>query len=233
MLIILCSAFSFFPFADVFLLFFFVFSFFSDAAIASWVIRMHTEKDEAVKLVQDETGMVEIAKLKKYVAYARKTCHPRLNAEAAELLKNQYVKFRSSVARGPGGSTSIPITVRQLEAVVRISEARARMELKDEATTEHVLEALRLFQVSTFRAATTGMADGGVGGAKFDEQVQKAERELTQRIGIGQTASTQLLVQFLADRQVEKAVAMRALEFLVQRGQFKFKKMRKLVERCM
>lgn len=206
-----------------------------DAAIASWVIRMHTEKDEAVKHIQDETGMVEIRRLKKYIAYARKVCHPRLNAEAAELLKNQYVKFRSSVPKGAGSgaATSIPITVRQLEAVIRISEARARMELKEEATTEHVLEALRLFQVSTFRAATQGMSEGGMGGAKFDEQIQKAERELTQRIGIGQTASTQLLVQFLSDRNFEKAVAMRALEFLVQRGQFKFKKQRKLVERCM
>lgn len=146
----------------------------SDAAIASWVIRMHTDKDDAVKHIQDETGMVEIKRLKKYIAFARKTCHPRLNAEAAELLKNQYVKFRSSVPKGAGSQSSIPITVRQLEAVIRIAEARARMELRDEATTDHVAEALRLFQVSTFRAATTGMAEG-LGGAKLDEVVSRKQ----------------------------------------------------------
>ncbi len=195
---------------------------------------MHHKRGEAVKMIQDESGMVEIAQLKKYIAFSRKTCNPRLNAEAAELLKNQYVKFRGNVVRGAqGAGTSIPITVRQLEAVIRISEARARMELREEATTEHVGEALRLFQVSTYRAATTGMGDsGGMGGAKFDEMVQKAERELSQRIGIGQTASTQLLISFLQERNVEKAIAMRALDFLVQKGQFKFKKQRKLVERC-
>jgi DNA replication licensing factor MCM5 len=148
--------------------------FHSDRRIVGHIFNMHNKREEAVKVIQDESGMVEIKQLKKYIAYARKTCHPRLNEEAAELLKNQYVKFRGNVVRGAqGAGTSIPITVRQLEAVVRISEARARMELKKEATTEHVQEALRLFQVSTYRAATTGMGEGGVGGAKFDEMVRK------------------------------------------------------------
>ena len=205
----------------------------SDAQLALHVINMHRDKDAAVSLIQDATGMVDIPLLRKYIAYARKTCNPRLTEEAAKMLQNQYVQFRGRVAKGVGAAaaTSIPITVRQLEAIVRISEARARMELSPEANSEHVLEAIRLFQVSTYRAATSGMAEGGFVGAKFDDLVQKAERELNQRIGIGQTASTQLLVQFLTDRQFEKAIAMRALEFLVQKNQFKFKKQRKLVER--
>ena len=41
----------------------------------------------------------------------------------------------------------IPITVRQLEAVVRLSEALAKMELQPFATERHVDESLRLFQV--------------------------------------------------------------------------------------
>ena len=42
---------------------------------------------------------------------------------------------------------AIPITVRQLEAVVRISESLAKMELKHFATDAHVDEAIRIFQV--------------------------------------------------------------------------------------
>lgn len=191
---------------------------------------MHREKDAAVHAVQEATGMVEIPLLRKYIAYARRTCSPRLSLEAAKLLQNQYVNFRQTVAKGKGAgaATSIPITVRQLEAIVRISEARARMELATEATTDHVAEAIRLFQVSTYRAATSGGLEGG---AAVSEMVQKAEKELHQRIGIGQTASTQLLVHFLAERQFEKSVAMLALEFLVQKNQFKFKNQKKLVER--
>lgn len=46
---------------------------------------------------------------------------------------------------------AIPITVRQLEAIIRLSEALARMELSDVANANHVKEAIRLFTVSTFQ----------------------------------------------------------------------------------
>ena len=55
---------------------------------------------------------------------------------------------------------AIPITVRQLEAVVRISEALAKMQLLPFATVQHVDEALRLFQVSTLDAAASGSLTG-------------------------------------------------------------------------
>lgn len=52
--------------------------------------------------------------------------------------------------------STIPITVRQLEAIIRISESLAKMQLLPFATESHVDEALRLFQVSTLDAASTG-----------------------------------------------------------------------------
>lgn len=55
---------------------------------------------------------------------------------------------------------SIPITVRQLEAVIRIAESLAKMSLQPFATDVHVNEALRLFQVSTLDAAMTGSLAG-------------------------------------------------------------------------
>lgn len=54
----------------------------------------------------------------------------------------------------------IPITVRQLEAIIRVSEALAKMQLHHFATEVHVEEALRLFQVSTLDAAMTGSLSG-------------------------------------------------------------------------
>jgi len=207
-----------------------------DMDLAGHVIRMHRDKDVAVKLIQDESGMVDIRQLRRYVAFARRTCHPRLSEEAAELLKNQYVKFRATITKNTGAAaaTSIPITVRQLEAIVRIAEARARMELKDEATTDHVSEAIRLFQVSTYRAATTGVSEGGiVGTAKWDEMLKRAERELLNRLGMGMSISTAHLVNFLSDRGIEKLVARKTLDTMVQRGMFKYKKQQKLVERIL
>lgn len=56
--------------------------------------------------------------------------------------------------------SSIPITVRQLEAVIRISESLAKMQLQSFATEVHVDEAIRLFQVSTLDAAMSGTLAG-------------------------------------------------------------------------
>lgn len=55
---------------------------------------------------------------------------------------------------------SIPITVRQLEAIIRMSESLAKMQLLPFATESHVDEALRLFQVSTLDAAMSGSLTG-------------------------------------------------------------------------
>lgn len=56
--------------------------------------------------------------------------------------------------------SAIPITVRQLEAVIRMSESIAKMELVPFASDKHVDEALRLFRVSTIEAAATGNLAG-------------------------------------------------------------------------
>ena len=61
------------------------------------------------------------------------------------------------VARGDHGEMpAVPITVRQLEAIVRISEALARMQLQPVATEAHVREAIDLFKTSTMDAVKSG-----------------------------------------------------------------------------
>ncbi len=59
-----------------------------------------------------------------------------------------------------GKQTSIPITVRQLEAIIRISESLAKIRLAPFAVDADVDEALRLFQVSTLDAAMSGNLAG-------------------------------------------------------------------------
>lgn len=83
--------------------------------------------------------------------------------EAAEKLKNRYVMMRSSTLQHEKDGEkriSIPITVRQLEAIIRISESLAKMRLQPFANETHVDEALRLFQVSTMSAAMSGSLEG-------------------------------------------------------------------------
>ncbi len=49
---------------------------------------------------------------------------------------------------------------RQLEAIVRVAESLAKMQLKPFATEVHIDEALRLFKVSTLDAASSGNLAG-------------------------------------------------------------------------
>jgi len=56
-------------------------------------------------------------------------------------------------------TNGIPITVRQMEAVIRLSESIARMHLQTMVKPQHIEEAHRLFKVSTLNAAASGMTN--------------------------------------------------------------------------
>ena len=99
--------------------------------------------------------------LRKYITMAKVTCSPRLTEEAGAVLKNFYIKDREeaeqreSAQRGGG---KIPITVRQLEAIIRMSEALAKIEFSNEVKIKHVEESHRLFKISTLHAAKSGFS---------------------------------------------------------------------------
>ncbi len=82
--------------------------------------------------------------LRKYVAYAKKYVFPILSDEAAAVIKDYYVSLRGRAA-GQEGPSPVPITARQLEAVIRLSEASARMRLSSVVEKEDVHRALRIF----------------------------------------------------------------------------------------
>lgn len=82
--------------------------------------------------------------LRKYISYAKRIT-PTLTEEAIRELKDFYLKMRAS----SGTSDSpIAITPRQLEALIRISEARARCFLRDKVTAEDARAAIRLMTIS-------------------------------------------------------------------------------------
>jgi len=73
--------------------------------------------------------------LKKYIKYAKAKVQPRLSVKASDDLISQYVNDRQKSyeqSKLRKSTNNIPITVRQLEAVIRLSESLARMKLKQE-----------------------------------------------------------------------------------------------------
>ncbi|OMH80480.1 DNA helicase MCM8 [Zancudomyces culisetae] len=84
--------------------------------------------------------------LKIYIAYARKHVHPTLSHEAKLKLKDFYLKLRDKQAEFGAGNAII--TTRQLEALVRLGEARARLELRDTVTATDVDQVIEIMENS-------------------------------------------------------------------------------------
>lgn len=119
--------------------------------------------------------------------------------------------------------SSIPITVRQLEAIIRITESLAKLSLSPIADETHVDEAIRLFLASTMDAVAQGegavTGGGGVGGNReLMEEVGKVEEELRRRLPIGWSTSLGTLRrEFVTGRGYSEAALARALHVLQRR----------------
>ncbi|XP_045448579.1 DNA helicase MCM8-like [Melitaea cinxia] len=82
--------------------------------------------------------------LRKYIAYARRYVHPKLSKEAANVLQDFYLELRSKHQNSDGA----PITTRQLEACIRLTQARARVDLREEATVQDAHDVISLVKHS-------------------------------------------------------------------------------------
>ncbi|MBT4174059.1 hypothetical protein HOC80_04565 [archaeon] len=95
---------------------------------------------------QDEEAEISPDIIRKYLAYIKQKVFPRLTPEAIEEIKNFYVDLRSSGQQGDNAIKPIPISARQLEAVVRLAEASARIKLRDKVTKADALVAINLLK---------------------------------------------------------------------------------------
>ncbi len=80
--------------------------------------------------------------LRKYVAYAKRI-YPVMTDEAMAAIEKKYLDIRKT---GEGAGSSVPITPRQLEAIIRLSEASARLRLSDEVSIEDAERAVRIVE---------------------------------------------------------------------------------------
>ncbi|PIC40388.1 hypothetical protein B9Z55_011747 [Caenorhabditis nigoni] len=198
-----------------------------------------TDADGGVMQMYDTDGFLTIEFLKKFVTYARMTCGPRLTPQASEKLVNHYVKMRNPVVNADAFKSgkkahhsAIPITVRQLEAIVRIVESLAIMELQHFATVKHVEEALRLFRVFTIEAAATGNLAGVEEFTSNADQkaLNRIEVQMKKRFAIGTHVSEHLIVQDFVSRQhYKESLVKKVIDNLVRRGDLQQKMQRKML----
>jgi replicative DNA helicase Mcm len=105
-----------------------------DDAIATHVLKLHQLKGEKSDIDREL--------FRKYVAYAKQKTEPKLTDEAVEEIKNFYVKLRNM--QSSGDQKGIPISARQLQALVRLAEAHAKTRLSTKVKKEDSQVAIRL-----------------------------------------------------------------------------------------
>ncbi|MFW9983269.1 MAG: minichromosome maintenance protein MCM [Candidatus Odinarchaeota archaeon] len=110
-----------------------------DERTADHIIQLHQQKGTA----KDPPISAEL--LRKYIAYARRSITPTLTDEALNVMKEFYLGMRKS---GERENAPVPITARQLESLIRLSEAHAKMALRDKVLAEDAQAAVRLVQVT-------------------------------------------------------------------------------------
>jgi DNA replication licensing factor MCM4 len=82
-----------------------------------------------IQSAQEEA--IDITTLTTYVSYARKNIHPKLSDEAAEELTRGYVELRKAGKFAGSSKKVITATPRQIESLIRLSEALARMRFSE------------------------------------------------------------------------------------------------------
>ena len=189
-----------------------------DKKIASHVVNLHMNKVNV-----EAQSEISVDLLKKYLTYAKMKVFPRLSEEAGHMLQNMYVTDRSAskeqqISRKTNG---IPITVRQLEAIIRLSESIAKMHLQSVVKPEHCMEAHRLFKISTLNAAASGMSNNS---KETPEELKnlttRIEEAIRRRVAIGTRIAYPKLFQELLGRFDNERAITFAIMAMVRRTEF-------------
>ena len=109
-----------------------------DESIAEHVLSEHQKMGEEMTIPRDL--------FRKYVAYARQKVKPVLSDDAVYELKKFYVELRNAPVSSESALRPIPISARQLTALIRMSEACAKMRLSKKVTRDDSKFAIDLMK---------------------------------------------------------------------------------------
>ncbi|MBS3073239.1 minichromosome maintenance protein MCM [Candidatus Pacearchaeota archaeon] len=108
-----------------------------DEMIASHVLMEHGGEKHLVDIIDSHL-------LRKYFAYAKQNIHPILTPQASQEIKDFYVNIRNPRGGASEDIKAIAISARQLEALIRLSEASAKARLSKKVTKEDARRAIKI-----------------------------------------------------------------------------------------
>jgi replicative DNA helicase Mcm len=188
-----------------------------DEQMAHFILTMHQTLDIAQVPFDSDI-------LKKYIAYSRQGCKPRLSTDALNEIKQFYVDLRSSGKDAE--MQTIPISARQLEGLVRLSEASAKSRMSETITREDARRAIDLVYYCLTQIGIdpqTGKLDiDRIGGVPASErniihQIKDIIKELADMTGDPLVPEEDILAESKA-RGLNEHKVEEALEKLNQKG---------------
>jgi len=188
-----------------------------DKKLAGHILRIHKETSIPFE--------IDPELLRKYIAYARREIHPKLTPEAIRVLQEFYVGMRGGVDEEE--DAPVPITARQLEALVRLSEASARIRLGYEVTDYDAKRAITL-QQKCLKQVGYDPETGKVDIDKVEGRTPKSDRDKFRIVAqlikqledeYGGKAPKQMLMDELEDRfNMDEEKADEIIRFLKRNG---------------
>lgn len=149
-----------------------------DQQIASHILDLHEEGEliekEGVDIEKEFSPKFDKEFLRKYIAHA-KTHTPVMTDRAVDKLEEFYLELRDK-----GSEDSIPVTARQLESLVRLSEASARAHLRDQVTQEDAERAIKVTNHFLQQVASTESGELDID--MVSSSVSHSERTLISQI---------------------------------------------------
>jgi len=109
-----------------------------DRKIASHVLQEHIKEGKEMIIPREL--------FRKYIAYAKQKISPRISKEAAEEIEEFYVELRNRPVSSESALRPIPISARQLQALIRMSEACAKLRLSKEVSVEDAKKSIEIIK---------------------------------------------------------------------------------------
>ena len=159
---------------------------------------------------------------RKYVAYAKRSCFPILSLEAKEALVSYYLKLRGIAAP----NKPVPVTARQLEALVRLAEASARIRLTNTIELDDAKRVIHIVDTCLRQIAY----DAKTGNFDIDKVVtgiSKEKRDIVRVIkdairdigGEGRRASIEQVVEAVASKGFAHDKVREGINMLLRNGE--------------
>jgi len=178
-----------------------------DRKLAKHLISLYFSESDRKKHTPNKGQLFTKQQMMEYIGYTRREINPVLTDEAAIALRKAYLSLRG-LGRNRGQKT-ITCTPRQLESLIRLSEALARMRHSETVDLKDVREATRLHKVATQQAATdprTGRIDVGM--------ITTGQSQEERRIIEEKAANVLVILKEIKARKIRKQLLLEKYQFM-------------------